>query len=285
MSEFLTDARGALILEEARTPPDVAAAMVANTQLPGHLHMPPTTDLVISQVLSQPFHVTCDLGSGRFSRHAAPLDFVVISPGVAGHGRMAATARLLSLGIPADLTRTCLELDPDEPLDFGPLHADLQHDPLIAHAMNTLWQELGRSDPAARLFIDSMLAAIVIRLARLTDSRTRAQQHRGGLAPHQSARVIEHMQAHLDRRITLKELAAIAGLSPWHFARAFHQSHGDPPHRYLTRLRIQRARELLSHTSLPVGSIATAIGYSPQQLVRHFREATGVPPSEYRRQR
>ena len=283
MSEFLTDARGALILEEARTPPEIAAAMVKNTQLPGHLRMPPTTDLVISQVLLQPFHVTCDLGKGRFSRHATPLDFVVIAPGVAAHGHMAATAHLRSLGIPADLARACLELDPDEPLEFGPLHTDLQRDPLIAHALETLWQELGRRDPAARLFSDSIVAAIVIRLARLGASRTQAQQHRGGLAPQQSARVIDHMQAHLDRPVTLRELAALAGLSPWHFARAFHQSHGAPPHRYLTRLRIQRAQELLRHSNLPVGRIAIAVGYSPQQLARHFRAATGVAPSEYRR--
>jgi len=284
MSEFLTHAHGALLLNDARTPRDVPAAMVENTQLPGDLRMPPTTDLVISQVLTRSFHVTADLGSGRFSGHAAPLDFVVISPGVAGHGRMAATAHLLSLGIPADLARACLELDPGEPLDFGPLHADLQRDPLIAHALETLWQELGRSDPAARLFSDSILAAIVVRLARLGDARARAQQHRGGLAPQQSARVIEYMQAHLDRPVTLKELAAVAGLSPWHFARAFHQSHGAPPHRYLTRLRIQRAQELLRRTRQPVGAIATAVGYSPQQLVRHFRGLTGLPPSEYRRQ-
>nr|WP_198003771.1 AraC family transcriptional regulator [Thioalkalivibrio sp. ALJ24] len=164
------------------------------------------------------------------------------------------------------------------------MHADLQQDPLIAHGLEALWGELGRADPPARLFSDSILSAIVVRLARLAAARGPAPFPRGGLAPHHSARVIDYLQAHLDERVTLGDLAALTGLSPWHFARAFRQSHGEPPHRHLTRLRVERARERLEHGDDPVGEIALAVGYTPQQLVRHLREATGLTPREYRRQ-
>ncbi|MCA1791780.1 MAG: AraC family transcriptional regulator, partial [Thioalkalivibrio sp.] len=132
-------------------------------------------------------------------------------------------------------------------------------------------------------FVDSMMSALVVRLARLADQSIEAAEHRGGLAPRCSAKVIEYMQVHLDRHIKLAELAALCGLSPWHFSHAFRETHGYPPHRYLTRLRIQRARELLERTPMSITEIAMAIGYSPQQLVRHFRQATGLPPREYRR--
>nr|WP_198003772.1 hypothetical protein [Thioalkalivibrio sp. ALJ24] len=82
MSEFLTRPTGAQLLDEARTPQGVAAAMVDNTQRPGDLRMPPTGDLIISQVRSRPFHVTADLGAGRVARNVCPGEFALIAPGV-----------------------------------------------------------------------------------------------------------------------------------------------------------------------------------------------------------
>ncbi len=103
---------------------------------------------------------------------------------------------------------------------------------------------------------------------------------RGGLPPVVTQRICEYMESHLEQRISLEVLASMAGLSTHHFARAFHQSVGMPPHGYLLSRRLERAERMLRETSLPLAEIAGATGFSDQShLARHFRRRTGMPPS------
>jgi AraC family transcriptional regulator len=107
---------------------------------------------------------------------------------------------------------------------------------------------------------------------------------RGGLAPWAKRRCLELMQERLSEDISLDELAAEAQLSPFHFARMFKESVGVPPRVHLTRLRLERACELLETTDLPVTEIAFEVGYSSNQvLARLFVKHRHVTPSDYRR--
>jgi AraC family transcriptional regulator len=107
---------------------------------------------------------------------------------------------------------------------------------------------------------------------------------RGGLAPWVERRALDLMQARLSEDISLDELAAEAQLSPFHFARMFKQSVGVPPRVYLTRLRVEKACELLEHSDLPITEIALEVGYSSNQvLARVFAKHMRVTPSEFRR--
>jgi AraC-like DNA-binding protein len=102
---------------------------------------------------------------------------------------------------------------------------------------------------------------------------------RGGLPPVLTQRICEHIESHLDQKIALEALAAMAGLSTHHFARAFHQSVGMPPHSYLLSRRLDRAERMLRETQLPLSEIAAATGFSDQShLARHFRRRTGMSP-------
>lgn len=257
--------------------------MLECSQPPGRFHTPASDDLILSQSSGDPFRYVCDLGAGRFFGHTHPRDFVAVAPGAAPWCRVTHPARLRFIAIPAGLARSCLDRPSDDPLDFGPVHHRHHSDPLIAHGLELLWLEMGRDDPAARVFVDSMMAAVVVRLARLASQAAPADRCRGGLAPHRSVQVIDYMQAHLDQPIRLAELAALCDLTPWHFARAFRETHGQPPHRYLTQLRLERARALLTRSRSSIGEIAAATGYTPQQLARHFRRAFGMAPGAYRR--
>lgn len=119
---------------------------------------------------------------------------------------------------------------------------------------------------------------------RLPSAAAPPEFQRGGLAPWQVRRATDHMHAHLGRNVPLRELADLVGLSPFHFARAFKQSVGDPPHRYLARRRIEHACELLARTELSVIEIAARLGYeAPGALSRMFRREIGMSPSDYRR--
>jgi transcriptional regulator of acetoin/glycerol metabolism/AraC-like DNA-binding protein len=108
-------------------------------------------------------------------------------------------------------------------------------------------------------------------------------QAHGGLSPAAMRRVREYVDAHLGASMDLAMLAGIAGVSIHHFARGFKQSAGVTPHHYLVQKRVERARDLLAQTDLPLSEIAYAVGFSDQShLARHFRQMLGVTPGQFR---
>jgi AraC family transcriptional regulator len=92
------------------------------------------------------------------------------------------------------------------------------------------------------------------------------------------------MHAHLERDLSLEEIASAAYLSPFHFARLFKKLAGATPHAYLASLRAARARTLLTETDLSITEIGARVGYmSSSHFARAFRQATGISPSAYRK--
>lgn len=95
--------------------------------------------------------------------------------------------------------------------------------------------------------------------------------------------VQEHLRRHLDKQISVGQLAALAGLSGSHFSAMFKTATGMGVVEYQRRLRIARARELLLSTRLSIAEIAGAVGYTDQfYFSRQFRAVTGSSPSEFR---
>jgi len=109
---------------------------------------------------------------------------------------------------------------------------------------------------------------------------------RGGIAPSALRRVREHIDRNLAEHIEISDLAMLAGLSPCHFSRAFKQSMGMPPHRYLTSRRVQEAARLIESTDKPMFEIALDVGFSDQShFTRVFSVQIGESPGRFRHQR
>ena len=105
----------------------------------------------------------------------------------------------------------------------------------------------------------------------------------GGLPPGALKRVREHIEQRLADKIELRELAAIARLSECHFSRAFKQSVGMPPHRFLMQERVRVAAELIARTDRSLTEISLDVGFSDQShFTRTFARATGETPRAYR---
>ena len=127
------------------------------------------------------------------------------------------------------------------------------------------------------------------RLPRLTVTTSAEQtatfaQSKGGLPPRVLRRVEEFIDLNLNQNIDLETLAATAGLSLHHFARAFRRSAHLPPHAYVLQKRIDLARDLLFRTDRPLADIALATGFADQShFARQFRQSNGVSPSAFRR--
>jgi AraC-like DNA-binding protein len=106
----------------------------------------------------------------------------------------------------------------------------------------------------------------------------------GGLTPRALERLSEYIEAHSTDNIELEALAIMAGLTKWHFARAFKQSIGVPQHFYLIQRRLERAQELLAESDLSLAQIALESGFDDQShFFRCFRMFFGVTPRSFRR--
>ena len=107
---------------------------------------------------------------------------------------------------------------------------------------------------------------------------------RGGLSGWQRKKVASFIEEHLAEELRLAALAALVSLSPFHFARAFRQSFGLPPHRYHNARRMERAKTLLAEPANSVTQIARALGFAEtSSFSAAFRKSTGASPRDYRR--
>jgi AraC family transcriptional regulator len=147
--------------------------------------------------------------------------------------------------------------------------------------------EVGNSDPGSRQYAEALSLVLMHELIRLgrTTSAT-ARPLRGGLPVWRQKRVVEFIEEHLAEEISLAALAGLVDLSLYHFARAFRQSFGAPPHRYHMARRMDRARSLLQRPALSVTQIGIQIGFrETSSFTTAFRKFTGLTPTEYRRHR
>jgi AraC family transcriptional regulator len=106
----------------------------------------------------------------------------------------------------------------------------------------------------------------------------------GGLSPVVLRRAIERLRSDVDADVSLAALASDAGLSRFHFCRAFKESTGLSPHAWLRQHRIEQAMNMLRDTNESIISIAAALGYSSQTaFAAAFRKMTGETPRDWRR--
>lgn len=111
----------------------------------------------------------------------------------------------------------------------------------------------------------------------------RGTVHRGGLSPKALRRVTAYVEQHLAADIRLETLATQAGVSVFHLIRAFKESTGLTPHRYVLSRRVARAKQLLVTTDLPLLDIALQVGFSDHShFSKHFQRATGMSPRTFR---
>jgi AraC family transcriptional regulator len=109
---------------------------------------------------------------------------------------------------------------------------------------------------------------------------------RSGLAPWQIRKVRMHLESNLGAKMSTQDLASIAGLSPFHFSRAFRDSFGDSPHRYLLRRRIEHSQGLMLTTKASLADIALECGLVDQaHFGKLFRRLVGESPGVWRRAR
>lgn len=159
-----------------------------------------------------------------------------------------------------------------------------EFDPAVHHLGQTLLFSLENPLHASKLFLEHVLLALNHHfVVAYGDVKLSAARFRGGLTPMQSRRATSFLESHLDGEITLQHVAEICDLSVSHFARAFKQTFRMPPYRWLLQRRVDKAKDLMTHSRLTIAEIAMQCGFPDQSaLNRTFKRIHGVTPGVWR---
>lgn len=155
-----------------------------------------------------------------------------------------------------------------------------------SHPANLLVRQLAAeldTQPGSTLVADGLARAIAVLLLRHFQNLPPVKAEPAA-PPAAVLRAVTFMRRHLADSLSLGQIAAASGLSPFHFSRQFKAATGHPPHEYLIRLRIDRAQELLRQhgRSWNMAAIAREVGFSDQShLARHFKRVLGITPGEF----
>jgi AraC family transcriptional regulator len=157
-------------------------------------------------------------------------------------------------------------------------------DPTILNLAQLFKAEILNGGFAGQLYTESLANVLAVHLLRnYSGIVSKHLLQNDAIDDFKLAQVKDFIEAHLAEDLTIAQLAAVVHLSQFHFARAFKAATGQPPHRYVRRQRIERAKILLSVTRLSVCEVADRVGFSNQShFTAQFRRLTGVTPKAYR---
>lgn len=183
------------------------------------------------------------------------------------------------------LERIALEAGISAPIDLRERSA--HPDPVASRLLLSAADLLDGNAALDTLFRQQMTDLLAMRLlARHAGASPPIQSVVGGLSPTPLNRAVQRLRSEVGTDVSLAALASDAGLSRFHFCRAFKESTGLSPHAWLRQHRLEQAMNILRDSSDSIGSIAAALGYSSQTaFAAAFRKLTGESPSDWRRRR
>ena len=159
-----------------------------------------------------------------------------------------------------------------------------QIDSLILQLALALKTELKSGCLGGKIYSDSIITALTAHLIRNYANFTpQLPKEYNGLSPNKLNNVIDYIQTYLELNLGIDELANLTNLSPFYFSRLFKESTGFTPYQYISKQRMERAKQLLKDTEIAIADIALRCGFSAQSsFSTAFRKAVGVTPKVYR---
>jgi AraC family transcriptional regulator len=157
----------------------------------------------------------------------------------------------------------------------------------IGHILGALIAEADAGNPGGLAFVEALATGLSQQLALHAGVRKPPPERlRGGLSTTVRRRALELIDERLGSSLSVDTIASEVGLSPAHFARAFRETFGLPPHRYLLNLRLERARRMLEAPDSTISDVALSAGFADQaHFTRHFKREYGVTPGTVLRSR
>lgn len=157
-------------------------------------------------------------------------------------------------------------------------------DLLVQQLSLAFLNEAEKKEASSRLYADSLAHTLMFHVVKnYTNAVEYGKQFLGGLSGYKLRRVTEFINDNLEKDLTLTEIAEVADLSHFHFARSFRKTLGVTPQQYITNRRIEKAKELLSKSDLPIVEIGFQTGFKNQShFTTLFRKITSITPKIWR---
>lgn len=184
----------------------------------------------------------------------------------------------------AELSDTCRQMYEREVTDIDLRDVLKVEDPGIYRTALAIAREAATGGAGAKLLVDSLTVELCVRILRdHAEVVFRAGTGADGLSFAQQRAVVDYIESHLSESITLEDLAAAVAMSKFHFARRFRATTGSSPHGFVTGRRVQRAKQLLARTGVPLLDVAAQCGFSDQShMTRVFNSHVGTTPGQFR---
>jgi len=241
----------------------------------------PLNDVLLLH-LSSPAPIKLEADGRSDSRLRVPGDLCIIPAKTTCRVRSRVSHEVLVVTVSQEvMVRSGFELRQAGP--FHPLLRTYFRDAQLEHICRALKAEAECNYASGPLYGDSLASALGVHLLTHYSASPSSASHTGGMAPHALRRVIDYIESNLGSPLPMTSLAEIAGLSQYRFAHNFRSAIGMPPHQFVLRKRLTRAKQMLRETKLSVLEIAYAVGcQSSSQFNALFKRETGTIPSIYR---
>ena len=220
---------------------------------------------------------------------ARPGDLEIIPPFIEADSQWDAPITAAFVRISSSLLKKLAEENFRGDPEHVQVQANLQfNDPLLRELTSALCNEMYQANPFGPLYVDSLTRTLMLHLLKQYSNAVRvatATAARGKLTSAQVRLLADYIEAHLEQKISLGDLARCVHASVPHFERLFRLSFGCAPYQYVLKRRIERAKLLLGNSSATLYEVARQSGFANQShLTKHFTRAVGVSPARYRAQ-
>ncbi|WP_157951670.1 helix-turn-helix domain-containing protein [Agrobacterium pusense] len=159
-----------------------------------------------------------------------------------------------------------------------------QHETLGATMRKLTAMMANDEAPLPRIYVETIGLTAALEVSCFLNDNEVVASKTGALTNSQASLINNYITEHLSQDIGLDDLAAVCGLSRFHFARAFKATFGETPSRFVTGRRIDKSKEMLSSTVLTIAEVSIACGFNgATQFGRTFRGFVGLTPMEFRR--
>ncbi|MDC8444234.1 AraC family transcriptional regulator [Halomonas sp. Y3] len=160
-------------------------------------------------------------------------------------------------------------------------------DPVITTISDAIVGETKSSSIGGQIYAEALGIQLSVHLLRnYANIKYRESTNQARLSKRQHGKLIEFMKENLQHQVSIENLAEVTGVGVWTFCRRFKETYGTTPSAYLMEKRIERAKEMLRKSELPIKAVAAECGFSDQShMTRVFRRKLGLTPGQIRQSR
>jgi AraC family transcriptional regulator len=252
------------------------------TAVPGVVDPPAEADHIVDVHVGEPVRLNVRMDGQAHRGLQSTGDLSVVPAGVTARWTMGAAADALLLRLAPALVEDVAEGLGLSRSRAALLPALVVRDPHVVHLSHVLKAERDSGYASGRVFIESIGVAVAARLlCRQANTPLQSEMRSRELPLWRLRAVREYIDAHLDKDLSLAELARVAGFSVSHFKPLFRRAVGVPVHRYVVEQRVERARRLILQGQRSMADIALEAGFTHQShMARWVRRVLGITPAE-----